>query len=100
MILILSDEVHCDLTHRAVSIRLCIVSEAISNISMTCMAPSKAFNIPGLQTSRFLCQISPPQKVNRVSIQTSSRANSFAIQATEKAFNDSKVGWNESLFSN
>jgi len=92
-VLILSDEVHCDLTHPDSKYTpFASVSEAISNISMTCMAPSKAFNIAGLQTS----VISVPnealrKQVNRgINTDEVAEPNSFAIQATEAAFNDSE----------
>lgn len=98
-VLILSDEVHCDLTHPGSKYTpFASVSEAISNISMTCMAPSKAFNIAGLQTS----VISVPnetlrKQVNRgINTDEVAEPNSFAIQATEAAFNDSE-GWLDEL---
>jgi len=51
-ILILSDEIHCDLVlpgykHTAVA----TLSEEIANITVTCIAPSKTFNLAGLSTS-------------------------------------------------
>jgi len=54
-ILILSDEIHCDLTlpghfHTPVA-RL---SEEISDITVTCVAPSKTFNLAGLSTSSVI----------------------------------------------
>ena len=90
---------HCDLTHPGSKYTpFASVSEAISNISMTCMAPSKAFNIAGLQTS----VISVPnealrKRVNRgINTDEVAEPNSFAIQATEAAFNDSE-GWLDEL---
>ena len=61
---------------------------------MTCMAPSKAFNIAGLQTS----VISVPnetlrKQVNRgINTDEVAEPNSFAIQATEAALTILKVG--------
>jgi cystathionine beta-lyase len=54
-ILILSDEIHCDLvlpgyTHTPVA-RL---SPEISEITITCIAPSKTFNLAGLATSSMI----------------------------------------------
>lgn len=91
-VLILSDEVHCDLTHPdSYYTPFASVSEEIANITMTCLAPSKAFNIAGLQTS----VISVPnealrKRVNRgINTDEVAEPNSFAIQATEAAFNES-----------
>lgn len=54
-ILILSDEIHCDLvlpgfshTHAA------SLSHKISDITVTCIAPSKTFNLAGLSTSSVI----------------------------------------------
>lgn len=54
-IIILADEIHCDLmlpgiTHSPVA-RL---SEKISEITVTCIAPSKTFNLAGLSTSSVI----------------------------------------------
>lgn len=51
-ILVLSDEIHCDLvlpgyTHTPFA----TLSEKISEITVTCIAPSKTFNLAGLATS-------------------------------------------------
>jgi len=54
-ILILSDEIHCDLIlpgyfHTPVA----CLSEEISDITVTCIAPSKTFNLAGLSTSSLV----------------------------------------------
>jgi cystathionine beta-lyase len=54
-ILILSDEIHCDLvlpgfTHTSVA----SLSEKISENTITCIAPSKTFNLAGLSTSSVI----------------------------------------------
>ncbi|WP_010094993.1 MalY/PatB family protein [Ornithinibacillus scapharcae] len=51
-VLIISDEIHCDLTypdHNHISIAS--LSEEIADRTITCMAPSKTFNLAGLQAS-------------------------------------------------
>ncbi len=53
-ILIISDEIHCDLVykyHGKRHIPLASVSQEIAMNSITCLAPSKTFNLAGLQTS-------------------------------------------------
>jgi cystathionine beta-lyase len=54
-ILILSDEIHCDLVlpgykHTPVA----TLSEEIADITVTCIAPSKTFNLAGLSTSSVI----------------------------------------------
>ena len=54
-IIILSDEIHCDLimpgfTHRPVA----NISKEIADITVTCIAPSKTFNLAGLSTSSVI----------------------------------------------
>jgi len=54
-ILILSDEIHCDLilpgfTHTPIA----SLSEKIAGITITCIAPSKTFNLAGLSTSSVI----------------------------------------------
>jgi cysteine-S-conjugate beta-lyase len=54
-ILILSDEIHCDLilpgfTHTPVA----LISGKVADITVTCIAPSKTFNLAGLSTSSVI----------------------------------------------
>lgn len=49
---VISDEIHCDLTASGCSYTpFAAVSEACRRISITCIAPTKAFNLAGLQTA-------------------------------------------------
>jgi len=51
-ILIVSDEIHCDLIFRGYRhIPLATISDELAQITITCVAPSKTFNIPGLYTA-------------------------------------------------
>ncbi len=54
-ILILSDEIHCDLvlpgyTH----LNIAAISDEVADITVTCIAPSKTFNLAGLSTSSVI----------------------------------------------
>lgn len=54
-ILILSDEIHCDLVlprykHQPMS----TISEEVAEITVTCVSPSKTFNLAGLSTSSVI----------------------------------------------
>ena len=49
---IISDEIHCDLTEPGKDyIPFASVSETCKDISITCIAPTKTFSIPGIQTA-------------------------------------------------
>ena len=54
-ILILSDEIHCDLVLPGFNhIPLASLSEEIAENTITCIAPSKTFNLAGLSTSNVI----------------------------------------------
>lgn len=54
-VLVLSDEIHCDLTDPGCEyIPFASVSEACAQNSITAIAPTKAFNIAGLQTAAVM----------------------------------------------
>lgn len=98
-VLVLSDEIHCDITApNQEYIPFASVSETNRNISMTCIAPTKCFNLAGLQTS---CIVVPNEnlrvKVNRgINTDEVAEPNSFAICASIAAFNEGRP-WLEEL---
>lgn len=54
-VLVLSDEIHCDLTKPGCEyIPFASVSEKCRNNSITCVAPTKAFNLAGIQTAAVI----------------------------------------------
>jgi cystathionine beta-lyase len=54
-IIILSDEIHCDLVLPGFNhIPVAGISEEISDITVTCIAPSKTFNLAGLSTASVI----------------------------------------------
>jgi len=54
-IIILSDEIHCDLVLPGfIHTPLASLSERIAEITITCIAPSKTFNLAGLSTSSVI----------------------------------------------
>ncbi len=56
-VLICSDEIHCDLIYSGHEhIPIASLSDGLSNQTVTLMAPSKTFNIPGLQFSFAICR--------------------------------------------
>lgn len=86
---VLSDEIHCDLTDPGYDyVPFASVSEACARNSITCIAPTKAFNLAGIQTSAVV--VPDPllrQKVWRA-LQTDQAAspNCFAVEAAIAAF--------------
>ena len=98
-VLVLSDEIHCDITApNQEYIPFASVSKINQENSITCIAPTKAFNLAGLQTA---CIVVANQvlyhKVNRgINTDEVAEPNSFAIIATIAAFQKGRV-WLEEL---
>lgn len=54
-VLVLSDEIHCDLTEPGKDyIPFASVSDTCRKLSITCVAPTKAFNLAGIQTAAVI----------------------------------------------
>ncbi len=52
---VISDEIHCDLTDPGTEyIPFASVSENCNEVSITCVSPTKAFNLAGIQTSAVI----------------------------------------------
>lgn len=90
-VLVLSDETCCDLTNPGCTyIPFASVSEHCAQNSITCLAPSKAFNLAGLQSSA----VAVPNPVLRykvwqaLSTDKAEIPNCFAIVAAVAAFNE------------
>ena len=97
-LIILSDEIHADLIYPGNKHRvLATMTENSANI-ITAMAPSKTFNIPGLNLSTLII----PDKKNRTAITQVfnamhvSASNPFSIAAFEAAYREGKT-WLEAL---
>lgn len=88
-VLVVSDEIHCDIVaSRKEYIPFASVSKINLMNSITCISPSKAFNLAGLQTA-CLCVPNPIlyQKVNRgINTDEIAEPNTFALIATIAAF--------------
>ncbi|WP_122641930.1 MalY/PatB family protein [Luxibacter massiliensis] len=88
-VLVISDEVHCDLTKPGSSyIPFASVSEVCRLNSITCLAPTKAFNLAGLQTAAVMVPNEAIRhKVNRgLNTDEVAEPNVFAIDAAIAAF--------------
>ena len=98
-VLVVSDEIHCDLTHIGHAyIPFASISEEIADRTITCIAPTKAFNIAGLQTAAIVIPNPEIRKQVDRGINTDEVAepNTFAIQAAEAAFDEGEE-WLEEL---
>jgi cystathionine beta-lyase len=88
-VIVVSDEIHCDLTAPESSyIPFASVSDKCRDNSITCIAPTKTFNLAGIQTSAVVI----PDKVLRhkvwrgLNTDEVAEPNAFAVDATIAAF--------------
>ena len=88
-VLVLSDEIHCDLTKPSCDyVPFQSVSDVCKYNSIACLAPTKTFNIAGLQTSAVCI---PNKKIydkvyRGINNDEIAEPNTFAIQAAIAAF--------------
>ncbi len=88
-VIAVSDEIHCDITAPGREyVPFASASRECYECSVTCLAPTKAFNLAGIQTAAVMI---PNEflrnKVNRaLNTDECAEPNSFAIQAAEAAF--------------
>ncbi len=90
-VLIISDEIHCDLIYKGHRhIPFASLSKDFQDISITCVAPSKTFNLAGLQSSALIIpnENLRQQYKRSLKIENSDMLNSFAIAAFEAAYNE------------
>lgn len=88
-VIVISDEIHCDLTDPGQGyIPFAAVSETCAQNSITCIAPTKAFNLAGLQTAAVIAP-NPVlrHRINRaLNTDEVAEPNAFAIGAAVTAF--------------
>lgn len=88
-VLLISDEIHCDLTDPGFEyIPFASVSEEFAREAITCSAPTKTFNIPGLQTAFVYVENPELRKWIRhgMEIDGIAETNVFAAQAAVAAY--------------
>lgn len=98
-VLVLSDEIHCDLTDPGCEyVPFASVSEVCRNNSVTCLAPTKTFNIAGLQTAAVM--VPNPlvrHRLNRgLNTDEVAEPNAFAVGGAVAAFHNGEA-WLEQL---
>ena len=89
MSLLSTDEIHCDLTKPGTEyIPFASVDDTCRDISVTCIAPTKTFNLAGLQTAAVYAEnsILHHRMWRQLNTDEVAEPNAFAIQATIAAF--------------
>lgn len=90
-VLVVSDEIHCDITDPDKEyVPFASVSEELAMNSVTCISPTKTFNIAGIQTSAVMV---PDRKLRRLigqGLRTDelSEPNAFAVSTAIAAFTE------------
>lgn len=88
-VLVIADEIHCDLTDPGYDyVPFASVSETCAQNSVTCIAPTKTFNIAGVQTAAVIIANETLRKTIQKAIEVygASMPNAFAIDAAIAAF--------------
>ena len=88
-VMVLSDEIHCDLTDPGMDyVPFASVSEKCRENSITCIAPTKAFNLAGMQTAAVMVPNRHLRHTIWRALNTDEVAepNAFAVDAAIAAF--------------
>lgn len=90
-VIVISDEIHCDLVfegHR--HIPFASISKAFSELSITCTSPSKTFNLAGLQVANIIVENETIRRKIAEALRknTISDIGPFAIDALIAAYNE------------
>lgn len=98
-VMVVSDEIHCELVfpgHRYTP--FASISEEFLANSVTCISPSKAFNIAGLQIANIVCAgAGRRRRIDRaINDNEVCDVNPFGVVATEAAYREG-AGWLEAL---
>jgi len=92
-IVVISDEIHSDLVlHGKKHIPFASISENAANISLTYMAPTKTFNMPGLVSSSYIIPNAELRSkfVNYLEKTEQTGGNIFAYVATQAAYENGR----------
>ena len=99
-VLVVSDEIHCDLIHPGSAFTsFAAISEEFNQKSIVCTAPSKTFNLAGLKTSNILV---PDPDLRAAFNKTCERAglmggNVFGVTAAEAAYTHGEAWLTEAM---
>lgn len=91
-LIVIDDEIHHDLVYEKEHIVFSTISEDAASRSIICTAPSKTFNIAGIQVSNIIISDPELRKKFRQQVQKhhAFSANSFAAAALIGAYDDSE----------
>ncbi|MDE5908301.1 MAG: pyridoxal phosphate-dependent aminotransferase [Lachnospiraceae bacterium] len=96
---VISDEIHCDLTAPDCEyIPFASVSERCRRISVTCITPTKTFNIAGIQTAAIVAadEVLRHKMWRAINTDDVAEPNAFAVDAAIAAFNEGEA-WLDAL---
>jgi cystathionine beta-lyase len=97
-VLVLSDEIHCDFTYPGhVHTMFPTISEDFAQNSILCTAPSKTFNLAGLQTSNIFIANKELRKqfLHELSASGYSQLNTLGLVACQSAYKNGEAWLNE-----
>ncbi len=92
-ITVISDEIHCDVTRPGVGyIPFASVNDVCRQVSITCISPTKTFNLAGLKTSAVVVADEHLRRKVRRALQVDEigQPNTFSCPAAIAAFNHGK----------
>jgi cystathionine beta-lyase len=95
---VISDEIHCDLVYAShVHTPFASISDEFRQHSVTCTAPTKTFNIAGIQVANLIVADSELRnKVSRaLEMNETQHVNVFGIEALIAAYNESEAWLDE-----
>ena len=98
-VVVLSDEIHCDLVYKGSQhIPFASISEAFLQNSITCTAPSKTFNLAGIQCANIIAADEEIRKKidKMLNVNEICDINVFAVQTLIAAYNEGEE-WLEQL---
>ena len=90
-VIVVSDEIHCEIVHPGYKyIPFASISEEFQKHSVTCISPSKAFNIAGLQIANIIVENEEwRQRIDKaININEVCDVNPFGVIATIAAYNE------------
>lgn len=99
-VVVVADEIHCELVHPGFTYTpFASVSEEFQKHSVTCVAPSKAFNIAGLQIANIIVENDKwRQRIDKaININEVCDVNPFGVIATIAAYNEGEEWLNQML---
>ena len=99
-VVVVADEIHCEIVHPGYKyIPFASVSEEFQKHSVTCVAPSKAFNIAGLQIANIIVENDEwRQRIDKaININEVCDVNPFGVIATIAAYNEGEEWLNQLL---